>query len=125
MTSLYIRAFIASSISMKDNGHADEHAWRTIAWSDSVPLVDSLRYGERQSIPSQVFRVPVGYRELPENAWVGFAVTGDAMIPRATKASERIIRGGVRVYVCDPKTLLGAADPSRAARLRDAYTAAC
>lgn len=125
MEHLYIRAFIAADVDQSVDGSQGEHAWRALAWSDSVPLVDLLRFGEQRSVPRRPFVIPLATGDTPADAWLGFAITGDAVNPRASTSAQRLMRGGVRVYVCDPKDVTGRLDDRRVMRLRDAYTAAC
>ena len=125
MEHLFIRAFVAVALDPGEANSVREHAWRALAWSDSVPLADALRYGESRSVPRHVFHMVWSGAQAPSDAWLGFSITGDAVNPRARTPSQRLIRGGVRVFACDPRQLSGIPDASRVARLRDSYSAVC
>ena len=125
MEHLFIRAFVAVDLDPRDANTVREHAWRALAWSDSVPLADRLRYGEFRSVSPHAFHVPLSDSQAVAGAWLGFSITGDAVNPRASTSAQRLMRGGVRVFVCDPVQLRGGSDASRVERLRESYSAAC
>jgi hypothetical protein len=125
MEHLFIRAFVAVDLEPREANTVREHAWRALAWSDSLPLADRLRYGESRIVSPHAFHVPLSDRQTVAGAWLGFSITGDAVNPRASTSAQRLMHGGVRVFVCDPVPLRGGSDASRVERLRESYSAAC
>lgn len=136
MRRLFVQAFIAVADSgiqqaaAMGSGREQRGAWHILAMSDSVPLADSLRYGERRRVKDLAFVVPLHKTVIPATAWLGFRVTGDAVPIQAKfegpRAEERRqVVGGVRVFVCADRSVTGAIDITRAARLRYAYNEAC
>jgi hypothetical protein len=100
------------------------HAWRIRAASTKRLVTDSLRYGQVSPIPSTRFDLALP-SALDSDAWLGFEITGDAIDPRAKSSARATTAGGVRVYVCDPRTLSGSLDSVRARKLAKAYADAC
>ena len=125
MEHLYLRAFVAISLDSAQASLAGDHAWHALAWSDSVSVASGLRYGESRALPPLEFRIPIAESGTPPGAWLGFAITGDAVNPSARPPEVRLNRGGVRVFVCDPVGLGGDRDVQRAKRLGGTYTAVC
>jgi hypothetical protein len=126
MSRLRIRPFVAvASSPMASTLGASEHEWTAIASGDSLSVTDSLRYGERYALRTFHWPVELTNRQLPTTAWLGFAITGDAIDPRQSDATRRVLRDGVRVFVCDPADLKGRIDTARAARLAHTYSSAC
>lgn len=126
MSRLRIRPFLAvASSPMTSTRGASEHEWTALASGDSLSVSDSLRYGERYALRSFHWTVELTNRQLPTTAWLGFAITGDAIDPRQSDATRRLLRGGVRVFVCDPTDLEGRIDTARADRLAHNYSSAC
>ena len=124
MEHLYLRAFVAVDLDSSAALAVREHAWRAVAWSDSIPLAGQMRYGEVSTIPAETLHLTLDAAGPLSNAWLGFAVTGDAVNSRQATTAQRLIRGGVRVYACEHSQLNGS-QTLRAVRLQSAYTAAC
>jgi hypothetical protein len=134
MSKLSLRAFIGVSRDLRHSQSgararsdlaSGEHAWRVLAESPSRPLADSLHYGEVRPIAPSRWRLALPSAGFGSEAWLGFAITGDAIDPRAESRERGILKGGVRVYVCDPRNLAGEPDSLRAVRLAERYTGTC
>lgn len=125
MEHLYLRAFVAVDLDSSAALAVREHAWRAIAWSDSIPLAGQMRYGEVGTIPTETLRLTLTATRPLSQEWLGFAVTGDAVNSRTATPAQRLIRSGVRVYACDQSQLNGSQNVSRTVRLQSEYSGAC
>lgn len=137
MRRLFIQPFLAVSDttlradSAAGDGREQRGTWRVLVMGDSVPLVDSLRFGEQHRLRPLATRLRPPASPVPENAWLGFRITGDAVSVEAALADAprqretSLFTGGVRVFVCSPVDLRGRVDSARAAQLALAYNAAC
>lgn len=109
---------------------ADRRGWRPLASSDSVLLLRELRYGETASPPPTVLTIDGTFANDSRTLWLIFRIGGSTVeLTPPDKAGEPIRRrdlpGGVRVYVCGDRDLLGRLDPLRARALKQAYGIAC
>lgn len=129
-SALTLRAFVAQSAE-PTSSTADQdakptgHGWRLIAQGAAQPLASSLSAGEVRPVSRTEFTVILPPGTNTARVWLGFEIAGDATDTRDDSKTHRPVRGGVRVYVCDPRTLAGALDSLRVRRLRVAYGAAC
>ena len=137
MSDLYLTAILA----VPDSGSlgavqppagaapAERRAWRPVATSDSVHVVNELHYGERVSMPRVRLTIPMS--TPPRGvAWIVYRISGNAIEinPPSTpggQSEQRAIPGGVRVYACGDMDVSGSLDSTRAANLRRAYGIAC
>ena len=130
-STLTLRAFVAQSAEPTPSSTADrnvspsEHGWQLVAQGAAQPLASNLSAGEVRPISPTEFTVILPAGTDAARMWLGFEIAGDATDTRDDSRIRRRIRGGVRVYVCDPRTLSGALDSLRVQRLRVAYGAAC
>ena len=132
MSTLTLRAFVAESdvttaaAAAPDPGNSSkEHGWRLIAQGNAQPLAAELSFGEVRPVPRSDFRLVLPRGVEASRAWLGFEIAGDAIDPRVESRERGTMRGGVRVYVCDPRSLAGQLDSVRAQRMRAAYGAVC
>jgi hypothetical protein len=132
MAALTFRAFVAESdvatgmAGAPDSGASPkEHGWRLIAQGEAQPLAAELSFGEARPVPPSEFHLVLPQGVNASKAWLGFEIAGDAIDPRVESRARGTMRGGVRVYVCDPRSLAGRLDSVRAQRMRAAYGAAC
>jgi hypothetical protein len=138
MSQLYLTAIIA----VPDSGSlavvraasgrrpAERRGWRPIATSDSVLLIDQLRYGERARISDIRLLLPATAK-LPEGPlWMIFRISGNtvelaAPLVAGGQPRRHDLSGGVQVYACGDRDLLGKFDAARGASLKRAYGIAC
>ena len=131
MASLTLRAFVAQSdfarMSPGPLGRdaSTGSAWTLIAQGEAWPLATALAFGEVLPVPRSEFHIVLPRGIDTSKAWLGFEIAGDAIDPRVESRARGTTRGGVRVYVCDPRTLSGVPDDARAQRLHAAYGAVC
>ena len=130
-SALTLRAFVAQSVESTLSSTTDqdvrprEHGWRLIAQGAAQPLASNLSAGEVRPVSRTEFTVILPRGTDAARMWLGFEIAGDATDTRDDSRTHRPIRGGVRVYVCDPRTLVGVLDSLRVRGLRAAYGAAC
>lgn len=106
------------------------HPWLAVAESDSVPVADAMRFGERRPLGRIHLRMPRPPGLDPGNSWLVFRMTGfavpvmarvpgDVMGRRAPRAAR------FRVYACADWNLGGRVDRARARRQQVSYLAVC
>jgi hypothetical protein len=136
MRHLFIQAFVAQSdsgierTSPVSGGRGKRGLWHALIMGDSVPLADSLRYGEQLAVRDLRMVLSRVSERLPRNAWLGFRIMGDAMQIQARFQGSpsdggRRLLGGVLVFICAEHTILGSLDTARAGILQHAYNDAC
>ena len=90
-----------------------------------------LKYGETavvQAIAPLI--IPGSYAQDVRTLWLIFRINGNTVqltmpLTGGGDLRRRDLPGGVRVYVCGDRDLLGRLDPSRARALKQAYGIAC
>lgn len=141
MSDLYLSAIVAmpDSTSLATVGtmqagvrhpKTDRRGWSPLASSDSVLLIHELRYGETAPIPAIGLTVPGSFATDTRTLWLIFRIGGNTVQLMAPLTDGGPIRrsdlpGGVRVYACGDRDLLGRLDPTRARALKQAYGIAC
>ncbi|HEY7233506.1 MAG TPA: hypothetical protein VH539_05110 [Gemmatimonadaceae bacterium] len=138
MSNLYITAILAvgdtSSFVVVRPGDsrnaAERRGWRPVAMSDSVRIVDALRYGEQATFPPLRLFVPTTAALPTAPAWIVYRIVGtgvELVAPLTAGDPIRRIehRGAVRVYACGDNDVRGNLDPARRVGLRRAYGIAC
>lgn len=138
MSDLYLTALIAvpdsSAVAVVETTgrqrFPERRGWAPIASSDSVLLVRELHYGERAVIASRQFAIPGNFPAASRTLSLVFRITGNTvelMAPLTAGASvrRRDLPGGVHVFACGDRDLIGRADPERARLLKEAYGVAC
>lgn len=137
MSQLYLTAFVAvldsqalAVVAPSASGRpSDRRGWRPRATSDSVLIVDALRYGGHRPLPRTEFvlnSISSGAQPL----WLIFRISGNTVEFRPPDAPggaplRRDLPGGVRVYACGNADLTGRFDGTRAATLKRAYGLTC
>jgi hypothetical protein len=143
MNSLYVTAFLAAPDSLSrpvtDSAHTssgrvtDQRAWHALATSDSMLIAAELSYGEQLPIAPLRFSLPrpsASAVRADQPLWIVFRITGNTvdLLPASTPGGPpevRPRRGGVQVYACGERDVLGRFDEVRSAMLRRAYGLAC
>jgi hypothetical protein len=141
MSDLYLSAIVAvadstsRSVVSRIEGNsrhsmADRRGWTPLAASDSVLLVPELRYGETASLPTIALTIPGAFTNDPRTLWLIFRIDGNtvelsAPLHAGGAVQRRDLPGGVRVYACGDRDLLGQLDPMRARALKHAYGIGC
>lgn len=133
-TAVVMRNFYLTALLVTTGAGREEtelpRPWHAEAQSDSLPVVDGLRHGERRAIGPMRFRIPRPANFDPGRAWLVFRLTG-IVIPRVARmegqqGEVRVPRGPrFRVYACADWNLAGQVDRDRARRMRESYLAAC
>jgi hypothetical protein len=137
MGRLYLTAILATldstELAISSSGSArrsmERRGWRPVVTSDSVLVVAEIRYGETISLAPVQFTLPrVDSSATP--LWLIFRLTGNtvqltAPLAPGSPPRRRDLPGGVQVYVCGSRDLLGRFDIERGAGLKRAYGVAC
>ena len=108
----------------------DRRGWSPLASSDSVAFARELHYGETMPVPATALAIPGSFATDPRTLWLIFRVGGNTVELMAPLTAGGTIRrrdlpGGVRVYACGDRDLLGRLDLNRARALKQAYGIAC
>jgi hypothetical protein len=136
MNKLYLTAYLATTniapmgrATSDSIQYADRRGWRALAASDSLLLIDQLRYGEQRPIGDvQLTLSAVSAAEGPR--WLVFRISGNAVdlrIPYDERGALRVGPPGtrIRVYACSDRDLRGQVDTTRSNALRRAYGLLC
>ena len=131
MKELRISALLAAFPKAGAQPGSLAHPWRELARSEDQHLADSLRYGERSSVPSMTFVIPVRKNELKTANSVVFEITGIAMSTPVRLATGELRTGGmmgkgsIRVFACSIFRLNGSIDKSREISMGIQYVGVC
>ena len=137
MRDLYVTGYVATSnpiptgLARGDPARfADRRGWRAIAESDSMLLVEQLRFGERRAIRPVRLQV----RDAPSGDgtyWLVLGISGQSVDLRIPFDENGGLRAGapggrrLQVYACSDRDLNGQVDTARSNAMRRAYGLAC
>ena len=104
--------------------------WVPLAVATAMPIADSLEFDQPIPIRRLQWSIPRPVNLALTQSWLVFRITGDAVTGRVAMADGRVIPsrervGGVRVFACSDRSLVGAVDKSRAKVQARSYTEAC
>ena len=130
MRNLYMTALLATVTRSAERAKGLVEPWLAVAESDSVPVADALRLGERRAVRRIRLRIAYPVAIDPARTWLVFRITGAAMtkevhLPDGRVVAPKSVAGGVRVFACADWSLAGYVDRHRATALARAYSAAC
>lgn len=97
----------------------DRRRWHPVATSDSVLIVEALRYGEEVPVPRLRFRVQDAAPALAGQRYLVIRISGDAVnyhapVSAGDQPTATLEKGGVRVYSC---SVAAAADSGQVSRV--------
>lgn len=127
MQNLRISALL---VRIEDAAADSQSAWRAIATSDSISVVDELSLGQRVVVKGVRFLFASTGPFAPSRTWLVLRITGAALaydpytLGGRTELRRRI-SSGVRVFACSDWTIDGQRRAERARQLASAYNATC
>jgi hypothetical protein len=130
MRNLYMTALLATATHSAGHAKGLVEPWLAVAESDSVPIADALRLGDRRVVRNIRLRIAYPVAVDPARTWLVFRITGAAMtkevhLPDGRVVAPKRVTGGVRVFACADWSLAGYVDRRRTTALARAYSAVC
>jgi len=127
MSGLYIAALVTRPTNSEERDPS-VRPWSVIEQSDSLPIADSLRLGERRILRAMRFSLPRPAAFDPRESYLTFRITGQATTRDVRLADGRLIPGRpgrIRVFACAAWTLDGFVKTRRSRALASAYGTVC
>ena len=130
MRNFYLTALLVVPRRAGRDGVALPSPWHAEAESDSLFVVEGLRFGERRALGTVRLRIPRPTNLDPSRTWLVFRITGLVTSKVARMEGQRDEAPAprpqrFRVYACADWNLAGRIDRDRARQMRVSYLSAC